>query len=130
MNGDTPVIKILLIEDDKFIRKALQAGLSKAGFTILVASDGQEGLELLKKEKPNLVLLDLIMPLKTGFELLEDVRMGTEEIKKIPIIVMSNLGTNEDINKCKSLGAVDYFIKSDMPLSTVIEKVKYHLAKK
>ena len=121
--------KVLVIEDDKFIRRALTIGLTKSGFDVSVASDGEEGLQKIKSEKPNLVLLDLIMPVKNGFDVLEDIKISEGDLTKIPIIILSNLEQGEDIKKCEDLGAVDYFVKSNMPMKEVISKVKYYLAK-
>ena len=121
--------KVLVIEDDKFIRRALTIGLTKSGFDVSVASDGEEGLQKIKSEKPNLVLLDLIMPVKNGFDVLEDIKISEGDLTKIPIIILSNLEQGEDIKKCEDLGAVDYFVKSNMPMKEAISKVKYYLAK-
>jgi len=120
--------KILLIEDDKFLNRAYKDGLERAGFEISTAVDGVSGLEKMKAEKPNLVLLDLVMPGKNGFEVLEEMRMD-EELKDIRVVILSNLGQETDVRKGKELGAVDYLIKTDWSMREVVEKVKYHLAK-
>jgi len=121
--------KIILGEDDKYISRAYSDGLSDAGFEVIVASDGEEVLDHAKKQKPDLILLDLIMPIKNGFETLEELKMD-DELKKIPVIVLSNLGQDSDVEKGEQLGAVDYLIKSNFSMDEVIEKVKFHLAKK
>ncbi len=114
---------ILLAEDDKFISKAYSDGLTRAGYSVLLAHDGVEAINNLIKSKPDLLLLDLIMPEKDGFEVLEE-KGKNSELKKIPAIVMSNLGQDSDIKRCKDLGAVDYLVKADTSLQEVIERVK------
>lgn len=120
---------ILLIEDDKYICRAYQEGLERAGFKVSVALDGMEGWKRVQTDKPDLILLDLIMPLKNGFEFLEDLKMN-KEFSKIPVIILSNLGQGSDIQKGKELGAVDYLVKTNFSMREVIEKVKFHLVKK
>ncbi len=119
--------KILLVEDDKFLSRAYQDGLLRAGFEVIIALDGSEAIEKIKKEVPDLILLDLIMPVKNGFEVLEEIKKDNE-FKNIPIIILSNLGQDSDINRGKELGAVDYLIKSDWSIQGVVEKVKEHIA--
>lgn len=119
--------KILLAEDDKYISRAYKDGLERAGFEVLVATDGSEALEKIKKDAPDLILLDLIMPVKNGFEVLEELAMDGG-VKKIPVIILSNLGQDSDIKKGKALGAVDYLIKTDYSMKEVIEKAKFYLA--
>lgn len=121
--------KILLAEDDKFISMAYQAGLESAEFEVLLASDGDEALNVIKKENVNLVLLDLMMPKKNGFEFLEEINKD-ESLKKIPVIVLSNLGQESDIKRCKELGAVDYLIKANFSMQEVVDRVKAHLLNK
>jgi DNA-binding response OmpR family regulator len=120
--------RILLAEDDKFICKAYKDGLSKAGFEMVIAHDGNEAMEKIKLDKPDLVLLDLIMPDKGGFEVLEELKMDNT-FKKMPVVILSNLGQDSDIKQGKDLGAVDYLVKSNLSMKQVIEKVKLHLAK-
>jgi len=120
--------KILLVEDDKFLVRAYKDGLERAGFEVLTAFDGQEGIEKMKSEKPDLVLLDLIMPVKNGFEVLGEVAM-VDELRKIPIIILSNLSQESDLERGMALGATDYLVKADFSLESVIEKVKEHLPK-
>lgn len=117
---------ILVIEDDRFLRKVYESKLPKEGFKILVMPNGKEGLAALKKERPDLVLLDLIMPIMTGFEVLEAVKKD-KKLSNIPILVMSNLGQEEDIARAKSLGAVDFLIKSNLSIKEVVEKIKFYL---
>jgi len=118
---------IVLIEDDKYIYRAYKDGLERVGFEISVAFNGEEGIEKVRFEKPALVLLDLIIPGKNGFEVLEEMKMD-DVLKKIPVVILSNLGQDSDIKKAKALGAVDYLIKANFSMKEVIEKVKFHIA--
>lgn len=120
--------KILLVEDDQFICRAYSDGLSRAGFEMILAADGQEGLEKAKENKPDIILLDLIMPIMNGFEFLEKIKQDNN-LKNIPAIILSNLGQESDVAKGKELGAKDYLIKSDYSMEEVVNKVKEHLKK-
>ena len=114
--------KILIAEDDKSLASAYRVKLSKAGFEIKMASDGQEALDILESFTPDVILLDLIMPVKDGFSVLEELKKNNEW-KNIPVIVASNLGQKEDIDKSMKLGATDYFVKSDMHINDVLAKI-------
>ncbi len=120
--------KILLAEDDKFISLAYKDGLERSGFHVIVANDGVEAIKKFKSEKPDLVLLDIIMPQKNGFEVLEEIKKSKKQ-KNIPIIILSNLGQDTDIKKSRELGASDYLIKSNFSMSEVVNKVKKYLDK-
>ena len=121
-------IKIVLAEDDKFISRAYQDGLQRAGFTITTAYDGNEAVAKIKEVKPDLILLDIIMPEKNGFEVIEEIKQDAA-LSAIPIIILSNLGQDSDIQKGRALGANDYLIKSNLSMSEVIEKIKMYLKK-
>ncbi len=119
--------KIAVVEDDKFLRKVYESKLPKEGFLVVSAGDGKSGLELIRKEKPDLVLLDLIMPIMTGFEVLESLKADTKS--KMPkVVVLSNLGQDEDIARSKELGASDFLIKSNLSIKEIVEKIKQYLA--
>ena len=118
--------KILLVEDDPFLHKVLKQRLEKeTGYTVLVATDGEDAIRQIKEHKPTLVLLDLIIPKKNGFEVLEELR-GMTGAKKLPVVVLSNLGQQEDLEQVKKLGVVDYMVKADFSLSQMVEKIKKH----
>jgi len=119
-------IKVILAEDDKFISKAYLGGLQRAGFEVFHASDGNHVMEILKENKPDIILMDVIMPDKNGFETIEEIKLN-EEYKDIPIIVLSNLGQETDIEKGKQLGAVDYLIKANFSVAEVVKKINEHL---
>lgn len=114
--------KVLIIEDDKFLRELAAQKLEKEGFSVAGATNGQEGIELLEKESPNVIILDLILPGMDGFEVLKKVRTESN-FKTIPIIILSNLGQEEDIAKAKSLGATDYLIKAHFSFGEIIKKI-------
>jgi DNA-binding response OmpR family regulator len=118
--------KILIIEDDSFLSNIYKTKLTKEGFSILMADNGEDGLAMIQSEKPALVLLDIMLPKMDGFELLEQVNKDAR-LKKIPIVIMSNLGQDSDVEKGKRLGAVDYIVKSDTTLEHVIETINKYL---
>lgn len=118
---------ILLAEDDKFISKVYKEGLTDAGFDVVIATNGDEALKQMRgQKKPDLVLLDIIMYSKNGFEVLEEMKKD-EKLKNIPVIVVSNLGQEIDINKAKLLGVKEYLIKSNYTMKDVIEKVTFYV---
>ncbi len=119
--------KILVAEDDKFLANAYRIKLLKAGFTVEVVSDGNELLSKLDSFSPDLILLDLIMPVKDGFASLIELKKG--EYKNIPVIIASNLGQSEDVKKGLSMGAIDYIVKSDTSLEELIKKINKHAKK-
>ncbi len=118
--------KIVLAEDEEFLARASNNKLQLEGFDVVIARDGQEAIEKILSEKPDIVLLDLVMPKKTGFEVLQELKEHPE-VSHIPIIVASNLGQASDVEEAKKLGAVDYLVKSDFSMKEMVEKVKGHL---
>ena len=115
--------KILIIEDEEIMYTALERKLKSTGYEVSVAEDGVEGLEKMRKEKPDLILLDIIMPRKGGFEVMEEMQKE-EDLKNIPIIVISNSGQPVELDKAKELGAQDWLIKTEFDPQEVIEKVR------
>ncbi len=113
---------ILVAEDDKFLANAYRVKLTKAGFDVHIAGDGEEVLALLKSITPDIILLDLVMPVKDGFLTLAAIK-SDEKLKSIPVVVASNLGQKEDTERALNLGAYDFVIKSDLSLNTLIEKI-------
>src|SRR3989339_2080240 len=114
---------ILIVEDDEILLRALYLLFHNSGYTIASATDGDSALKMAQRLKPDLVLLDLLLPKMNGFDYLKYLKADTS-IKDTPVIVLSNLGDKENIDKAKALGALDYFIKSDTDLTTLDEKVK------
>lgn len=118
--------KVAVIEDDQALSKALKEGLENAGLEVVRAFDGVAGLELVLEEKPDLVLLDILMPKKDGFYTLEELRKNPAW-KLIPIIVLSSLGDELEIKRALELGADNYFVKFQHPMKEVIEKAEEYL---
>lgn len=116
-------MKILLIDDDIFFQKFYLEKLSERGFQIDVAPDGQQGLDKIRELKPDLILLDIIMPIKDGFEVLQALSQD-QELKQIPVIVFSTLGQDADVQKAKSLGAKDFVNKGFYDFENLIFKIK------
>ena len=121
--------KILFVDDDNFLRKVYQAELEEKGYEVLLAADGQEGLEKAQISDPDLIILDMIMPQKNGFEVLTELQ-NNPATKNIPVIILSNLGQQDDIKKGLDLGAVDYLIKDNITLATIVDKVSQYLNSK
>ncbi|MBZ9572652.1 response regulator [Patescibacteria group bacterium] len=115
--------KILIIEDEEIIYSLLQKKLTGGGYEVSIAKDGVEGLEKMKTVKPDLVLLDIIMPQKGGFEVMEEMQRD-ENLKDIPIIVISNSGQPVELDRAKELGAKDWLIKTEFDPQEVLEKIK------
>lgn len=120
--------KILFVEDEPSLQKAISELLTQEGFEILTALDGEKGLELAKKEQPNLILLDLILPKKDGFEVLKELK-ADEKMKDIPVIVLTNLEGMGDVEKALELGATTYLVKANYELEDVVCKIKDFLGK-
>jgi DNA-binding response OmpR family regulator len=116
--------KILLVEDDPMVVRMYQRKFEFEGFKVTLAFNGEEGLEAIKKEVPDIILLDIMMPKMNGIETLKTIR-ADEKYKKVPIIILTNLGDRpEDVQKCKELGATDYMVKANLQLKDLIEKIK------
>lgn len=113
--------KILIIEDEKPMARALELKLACAGFKTSSAFNGEEGLDLLQKEKFDLILCDLIMPKVDGFKVLETLKK--KEIKT-PIIALTNLSQEDDEKRAKALGVKKVFIKSNTPIADIVQEVK------
>ena len=114
---------VLIIEDDIFLIKAYQVKFEKEGIDAVVANDGKEAMGFLDKEPVSVVILDLMLPGMSGFDILEAIRKNSRW-KKVPVIILSNLGQQEDIDRGKALGANEYFIKTNIKINEIVEKVK------
>ncbi len=117
---------ILIIEDEKSVSDMYKTHLENKGYQIAVSSNGKEGMELAKKEKPDLILLDIILPQKDGFTVLGKLK-ADKSTKKIPIVLLTNLGQDDDKKRGKDLGARDYLIKANLTPSQIGEKIKEYL---
>lgn len=115
--------KILVIEDDTFLRELIVQKLLKEGYEIVEAIDGEDGIKKVTEEKPDIILLDIILPGIDGFEVLKKIKED-EKVQDIPVIILSNLGQQDDIDKGIKLGAKDYLIKAEFTPGEIVEKVK------
>jgi DNA-binding response OmpR family regulator len=120
--------KILVVEDDRFLRELIVKKLIQEGFETETAVDGEEGLSKIKEIKPDLVLLDLILPTIDGFEVLRKLK-EEDLVPSLPVIILSNLGQREDIERGLSLGATDYLVKAHFTPDEIIQKIKSILTK-
>jgi len=123
-------VRVLLVEDDTFLREICSKKLRKEGYTVYEAVDGQEALDGIIELKPDIVLLDIILPAIDGFQILSQIRTNKDEkISKIPIIMLSNLGQEDDITKAMENGANDYLVKAHFTTEEIIGKIKSILEK-
>lgn len=114
--------KILVAEDDKFLANAYRIKLQKSGYEVKITTDGQETIDVLKEFVPDVILLDLVMPVKDGFAALSEIKKS-ETLKYIPVVIASNLGQKEDIERGMKLGASDFIVKTDLSLDKLINKL-------
>lgn len=125
--ADVKTALLLVAEDDQFYANLYRTKLEKEGFGVVVASNGRETLELLRKSNPNLIILDLVMPEMDGFEVLKKLR-EEKDLRNVPVIILSNLGQPEDIERAKELGVFKYIIKSNVSIHQMVESVEDALA--
>lgn len=119
---------ILIVEDDPYIARVYERKFKAEGFSVAVARNGEEGLVRVREETPVIILLDLVMPKKDGFEFIRDMRRD-EAIPEIPVVVLTNLGQEHDVERAQSLGISAYLLKSNMSIQDVFEKVQETIAK-
>lgn len=117
---------VLLVEDDPFLSNILMMKLQKEGLNVVHAVDGDDALTKLNEGDYEMVLLDLILPKKNGFEVLETMRQDTR-FENTPVIIVSNLGQDSDIEKARSLGVIDYIVKERLSIDELVNKVKAEL---
>lgn len=115
--------KILVVEDDRSLQSAIVEMLNQEGYETVSAFDGEEGLAKLSQEKPDLILLDIILPKKDGFELLSQIK-SNPETKEIPVLILTNLEEVDKVQKAVDLGAAAFMIKADYSIKEILEKVK------
>ena len=117
---------ILIVEDEISLSSALNDKLTSVGYEVSLAKNGQEGLDAIKKRKPNLILLDVVMPVMDGMTMLRELRKSPDTAS-IPVIILSNLSDNADVLHAMENNTYDYLIKSDISLEAVLERVKAKL---
>ena len=118
--------KILIVEDDIHVSRLFQIQFEKMGFATVLGFDGEEAIKMLANEKPDLVILDLMIPKKDGFEVIEEIRKNSFFLKT-PVIVISNLGQETDKARALGLGATEYLVKIDHPIQDIVDMVKAYL---
>lgn len=118
-----PKAAVLLMEDEKMLAEMYATKFKMEGYAVKRAFDGQTGLDLARKSKPDIILLDVIMPKLDGFSVLKELKKDPS-LKAVPVLLLTNLGQEDDIKKGRELGAVDYFVKSNHSPSEIVEKVK------
>lgn len=116
-------MRILIVEDDVMLSRIYQTKFTALGYATIMARDGEEGLEKMDLEPPHIVLLDLMLPKKNGFQVLEEMKKN-EKTKDIPVIILSNLGQGSDIARARELGAEDFLIKNNVRLEAVIQRTE------
>lgn len=122
--------KVLIVEDDKFLSELISTKLDKEGFDIALAGDGEAGLKKMEEFKPDIVLLDIMLPGMDGFEVLEKRNVHPDEaVKKVPVIILSNFGQESKVEKGLQLGAVDYLVKANFTTGEIVTKIKDVLSK-
>jgi len=126
MTEKTSLLKILLADDDEKFSEMVGMALTKAGFSVVHAKNGDEALQMMRREHPSLVLLDIMMPDKLGFEVLEEAK-ADPSIKDIPVATLSYLTQDSDIAKVKNLGAIDHIPKTSVSLRDIVDRTKKYL---
>ena len=121
-------VKILLVEDDPFLSNLLRVRLQKENIEVVLAKDGEEAVKKLTEVRPAVILLDLILPKKSGFEVLEHISTDPQ-LRDLPVIIISNLGQTSDIQRGKEFGAIEYFVKAKISIDDLILKIKEFLKK-
>jgi len=121
-------VRILVIEDDPFMRRACEMGLKKKGFKVLTAVDGEDGLQQARAGAPHLILLDLLMPKLSGIETLEALKKD-DRTRDIPVVILSNSSVERDVQRAQSMGAVDYLVKASLSLQELADRVAGYLEK-
>lgn len=115
--------KVMIIEDDKFLSSLIKTRLEKEGFFVIQAFDGEEATELLRQDRPDLIVMDLVMPKMNGFEVLQTISI-TPQLEKVPVVILSNLAQDSDIEKARELGAKEYFVKVKISIDDLLKKIK------
>jgi DNA-binding response OmpR family regulator len=128
MAKQAKAIKIALVEDDPFLSSMYSTKFGLEGFEVVSASDGEKGVELIRQELPDIVLLDVLMPKMNGFDVLKLIKQD-ETTRDIPVILLTNLNQSDEVEQGMDLGAVDYLIKAHFMPSEVVDKIKAALAR-
>lgn len=122
-------MRIVIVEDEIALVRVLGEKFRREGFDVAIATNGDDALKVVRSEEPDLVLLDLILPKKDGFAVLQEMKSDAE-LRPIPVVVLSNLGEDENLKRALKMGAADYLVKTQHPINEVVEKVRGHLMSK
>lgn len=118
-------IKVLIVEDDKFLAELISTKLTKEGFDIVLAGDGEAGLQQAISQKPHIILLDIMLPTMSGFEVLEALKKNPDQtVANIPVLILSNFGQESKVQQGLSLGAKDYLVKANFTTGEIVDKIK------
>ncbi len=121
--------KILVVEDDTFLRQLIAAKMEADGFDIFVAVDAEAAFKYLEQSKPEIILLDLMLPGLDGFQILEQIKKDPRN-KDTPVVILSNLSQKEDVDRAMLLGAKDFWVKAYLTLDDIVEKIDAIIGKK
>lgn len=121
-------MKILIFEDTQPLSSALKDKFERANYSVVISEDGDSALSKAKSERPDLILLDLVLPKKNGLDILKELKQD-HDLKSIPVIVLSNLDEDSDIKECLKYGAEDYLVKDQHPIVEIVERVQKILLK-
>lgn len=116
-------IKVLLVEDDEYVNRAYGRKFKHENFEVIIAEDGKQGLEEARRQKPDIILLDIIMPVMNGFDFLREFKKDGAN-KDVPVIVLTNLSQSDDRDQVMKLGATDFWVKSDTGIAEVVKKIR------
>lgn len=120
--------KVLIVEDDKFLSELISTKLTKEGFDIVLATDGESGLEQAVKEKPHIILLDIMLPGMSGFEVLQALKAHSDtSVANIPVLILSNFGQESKVKQGLEMGAKDYLVKANFTTGEIVDKIKITL---
>ena len=129
VGGNQKQKRIVIVEDDKFLRDLISQKLSREGFFVHAAENGEDGEKFIYEDAPDIILLDIILPGMDGFEVLERIKKN-EKVKNIPVLVLSNLSQKSDIDRAKELGAEDFMVKSNFTPEEISKKIQDILMRK
>lgn len=122
--------KVLIVEDDKFLSELISTKLTKEGYDIVLATDGETGLQKAMSDKPHIILLDIMLPGMSGFEVLENLKKNADKaVSGIPVLILSNFGQESKVQQGLALGAKDYLVKANFTTGEIVEKIKVTLGK-
>lgn len=120
--------KILIVEDEEILSSLLSKRLEREGYEVAIAEDGDAGIRKMKEEKPDLVLLDIVMPKKDGFAVMEEMQQD-QELSGIPVVIISNSGQPVELDRAQKLGARDWLVKTEFDPQEVLDKVTRQIGK-